>query len=1072
MLSCVLNGQYDPPAGYYNNASGLTGTALRNAVYEIINDHTWYPYTSGSTDTWDILDNADQDPDNSSNILDVYKNESYTKEGGGNSNYNREHTWPKSYGFQKLENYNYPYTDCHALFLANSGYNSSRTNKPYVDCDEDCTENATAVNNSWGGSSGTYPGNSNWTEGGATTGDGSNPGSGDKWETWIKRQGDVARALFYLDVRYAGDDHGSTGEPEPDLILTDNLSEMVCRTEGTYGSNANVANTDDRRAYMGLLSTLKQWHADDPVDEVEQRRNHTVYGYQGNRNPFVDNPTWVDSIFGSPSTTVQFITSATSVDEDVGTYSLTIAISSPHASTATTVNVALTGGTGTASDINSYSTQTVTFSGGSSADQTVTITVTDDLINEVNETLIFSLQSASGGNSAAVGSNDQFTLTINANDLLSAGDIAIVAFAFDNPDELSFIALEDLPSGTVIYFTDNGWTSDNTWRANEGTHTWTAGSNYTAGDIINFEVSGPAFANSGDQIIAYQGSSGNPTFLFAMNSEQTGWQDDATNSNTSAIPQGLTNETNAIAFSETDNGYYSGAIGAIGATMLSNVCDKDNWTTSDSRLDPGDYDPFPIRFSVSISGNSGFRMMSSPVAGTIYSDLLNELWIQGMTNGDITGGTANVWTLSGQSWSALSNLSTASLTAGQGFLVYVYADTDADGDDDLPVTLSVSGTENSSSATVPSSGSIADGDFALAGNPYASTIDFDNITLSNVAVTTSVWNDAGGTDPDNSSDAGWKTWNKTSQSGDLTGGLIAPYQGFWIEGAGGSGTITIETADKSSSSGTFYRTLDADNRGRMVFKASSDGHSSSNYLSFYEGGTLGVDDGESELLLPFQASSRVVMMSVVDGGAHKISSYPYDHEGSVSVPFDVMLLTLDETSYVTVAEEATLTWDLEELPDHISMTLTDNITGSETYLDYESEYVFTTEPKGSFSATYDGPIGTYPVVGDPRFTLSVTYGALGQNDDATLPSNFALHPVYPNPFNPSATISFDIPDVSLVALNVYDVKGALVETLLQDHMKPGKHQYNWEPQGLPSGVYFMKLTTAKQSFTQKVTYIK
>ena len=383
MLSCVLYGQYDPPAGYYSSASGLTGTALRNAVYEIINDHTWYPYTSGSTDTWDILDNADQDPDNSSNILDVYKNESYTKEGGGNSNYNREHTWPKSYGFQKLENYNYPYTDCHALFLANSGYNSSRSNKPYVDCDENCTENATAVNNSWGGSSGTYPGNSNWTEGGATTGDGSNPGSGDKWETWIKRQGDVARALFYLDVRYAGDDHGSTGEPEPDLILTDNLSEMLCRTEGTYGSNTNVANTNDRRAYMGLLTTLKQWHADDPVDEVEQRRNHTVYGYQGNRNPFVDNPTWVDSIFGSPSTTVQFITSATSVDEDFGTYSLTIAISSPHASTATTVNVALTGGTGTASDINSYSTQTVTFSGGSSADQTVTITVTDDLINEV-----------------------------------------------------------------------------------------------------------------------------------------------------------------------------------------------------------------------------------------------------------------------------------------------------------------------------------------------------------------------------------------------------------------------------------------------------------------------------------------------------------------------------------------------------------------------------------------------------------------------------------------------------------------------------------------------------------------
>jgi hypothetical protein len=472
--------------------------------------------------------------------------------------------------------------------------------------------------------------------------------------------------------------------------------------------------------------------------------------------------------------------------------------------------------------------------------------------------------------------------------------------------------------------------------------------------------------------------------------------------------------------------------------------------------------PFPIK-GVPITGDSGFRMMSSPKSGTIFSDLLAELWTQGMTGADVTDGTANVWTLSGQSFSALTNLSSASLTAGQGFLVYVYADIDWDGDSDLPVNLHITGAYNNASATVPSSGSIANGEYGLAGNPYATTIDFDNITLTNIAVTTSVWDDA---------NSDWKTWNKTSQGGDLSGGLIAPYQGFWIEGDGGSGTITIETADKSTSAGTFYRTLDDDNRGRMVFNALSDGHSSSNYLSFYEGGTLGVDDGESELLLPFQASSRLVMMSVVDGDAHKISSYPYDHEGSVSVPFDVMRLTLDETNYVTDASEVTLNWDIEELPDHINMTLTDNITGSETYLDYESEYVFTTEPKGSFSANYDGPIGTYPVVGEPRFTLSVSYGALSQNEDATLPSDFALHPVYPNPFNPSATISFDIPDVSSVALNVYDVKGALVETLLQDHMKPGKHHYNWEPQGLPSGVYFMKLTTANKSFTQKVTYIK
>ena len=472
-----------------------------------------------------------------------------------------------------------------------------------------------------------------------------------------------------------------------------------------------------------------------------------------------------------------------------------------------------------------------------------------------------------------------------------------------------------------------------------------------------------------------------------------------------------------------------------------------------------------------ISGNSGFRMMSSPVAGAIYADLLSELWTQGMTGSDVgTSGNANVWVLNGysgtQSFSELTDITTsgASITAGEGFLLYVFSDTDWDGDDDLPVTISVVGKLNNSSATFPSSGSIAASKYGLAGNPYNATIDFDLITLSsNIEVTTSVWDDA---------NTDWKTWNKTSQSGDLSNGLIAPYQGFWVQtNSSGTGTITIETGDKSGT-GTFYKIADDDNRGSISIKATSGNFVSENYLSFYSEGTTELDEGDSKKLLPFQASSRVVIMSVVDGQPLKINSFPYENIVTVTVPIDVMNITLSESNYVTEAGEVTLTWNMDQLPNHISMTLTDNITGSEAYLDNENEYVFTTEPKGSFSATYDGPIGTYPVVGEPRFTLNVTYGALGQNEGATLPSNFALHPVYPNPFNPCATISFDIPDVSRVELNIYDVKGSLVEILLKETMKPGKHHYNWEPQGLPSGVYFMKLTTANQFFTQKVTYIK
>ena len=131
---------------------------------------------------------------------------------------------------------------------------------------------------------------------------------------------------------------------------------------------------------------------------------------------------------------------------------------------------------------------------------------------------------------------------VNSQTTLAAGDIAIVAYAMDNPDEISFLCLRSIESGTVIYFTDNGWKSDNTWRTNEGVHTWTAGQFYSTGDVINVTLSGPALAGSGDQIIAFQGSGttdNSATMIFGLNSEQTGWQSDATNSNTSAIPNGI-----------------------------------------------------------------------------------------------------------------------------------------------------------------------------------------------------------------------------------------------------------------------------------------------------------------------------------------------------------------------------------------------------------------------------------------------------------------------------------------------------------------------------------------------------
>ena len=50
-------------------------------------------------------------------------------------------------------------------------------------------------------------------------------------------------------------------------------------------------------AYHGILSVLLEWHEQDPVDQLEQDRNDIVFGFQENRNPFIDHPEWVACLF-------------------------------------------------------------------------------------------------------------------------------------------------------------------------------------------------------------------------------------------------------------------------------------------------------------------------------------------------------------------------------------------------------------------------------------------------------------------------------------------------------------------------------------------------------------------------------------------------------------------------------------------------------------------------------------------------------------------------------------------------------------------------------------------------------
>ena len=227
------------PDGYYDAANGKSGEQLKSALHDIIDDHTEISYSN----VWEALRETDEDPSNSNNVILLYTGRSQGKnENGGNADdWNREHVWAKSHG--DFGTSMGPGTDLHHLRPTDASVNSSRSN---LDFDEGGSEHTEAAGNYY---------------------------DSDSWEPRDSVKGDVARMIFYMDVRYEGD------SGEPDLELNNQVNN---------GS----------APYHGKLSVLLEWHEEDPVDDLERRRNEIIYNdYQHNRNPFIDHPEWVAEIW-------------------------------------------------------------------------------------------------------------------------------------------------------------------------------------------------------------------------------------------------------------------------------------------------------------------------------------------------------------------------------------------------------------------------------------------------------------------------------------------------------------------------------------------------------------------------------------------------------------------------------------------------------------------------------------------------------------------------------------------------------------------------------------------------------
>jgi hypothetical protein len=117
--------------------------------------------------------------------------------------------------------------------------------------------------------------------------------------------------------------------------------------------------------------------------------------------------------------------------------------------------------------------------------------------------------------------------------------------------------------------------------------------------------------------------------------------------------------------------------------------------------------------------------------------------------------------------------------------------------------------------------------------------------------------------------------------------------------------------------------------------------------------------------------------------------------------------------------------------------------------------------------TYQGPTGWWYSYGYPLPKI-----AEGEDLDGILPSLFTLNQNYPNPFNPVTIISYSLPVATDVKIDIFNILGQRVATLMNEHQEAGEHSITWNASPYSSGVYFYRITTGEAVGTKKMLLLK
>lgn len=445
-----------------------------------------------------------------------------------------------------------------------------------------------------------------------------------------------------------------------------------------------------------------------------------------------------------------------------------------------------------------------------------------------------------------------------------------------------------------------------------------------------------------------------------------------------------------------------------------------------------------------LTGSAGWRLISSPAA-TTYAELLSGIWTQGGTGANATNGTPNVYTstmsTSAQTVPVMITDFTQTVTPGAGLAVYVF-NADADGSRaGFPKTIRTLESPFDVDVTLTIDESTAGGSahFALAGNPFAASIRFQDLLRTNVSDKIWVYDAAAD-----------RFLSRAAGAGDFNG-LITPYTGFWIEhtaDAGSPATLTFPATART----TGGQSLGKDPaRYRIVLDARDGDFVNSAWIVMQEGASEGADTFDTAQMGSLTGAG-LLLYTMVGQTPLDLNFIPAELDAPLEFP---LAAVKGGTSTVQLAVREI------HLPEGYIAELIDLSEGR------DAGAIRMLEP------TMEIDLNAIAYGDAPRYTLRITPGSSTSTEwIAELPAEVRLEQNFPNPFNPTTTIRFSLPETADVRLAVYDVTGREVALLTSGTLAAGVHQVSFDAARFASGVYLYRLQAGSHTLTRRMTLVK